>query len=318
LLGKYHCFVCFDWEKGLPLLLKGDDAVLKDLATKSLAAPNDAAALVEVGDAWWNAAEAARGKSKGEFQCGAQHWYTQVASVLTGLTRAKVDQRLKELDSVKLEVAVAKKAPAKSPPPKPAPAPAGPQEGSFNSDPDRKQLPLNARLATHINVSQKGNQTVDTKQLGSGETPFRLFVPEGGLVIGLDIVYFGSGGAKLYVGAFRGVMLTAKGKVVGPWHGVPGNRDFLHIEAKPGYAVGGLRIKAGGGIDSLIVIFMKINGLQLDPSDSYTSDFYGGQGGNGPTDLGMDGSLVVGLFGKNTVNPDSTANGLGLITIPPK
>ena len=32
-VGKYHCFVKDEWEKGLPMLLKGNDAALKELAT---------------------------------------------------------------------------------------------------------------------------------------------------------------------------------------------------------------------------------------------------------------------------------------------
>jgi hypothetical protein len=36
---------------------------------------------------------------------------------------------------------------------------------------------------------------------------------------------------------------------------------------------------------------------------SYQSDLCGGQCSNGPADLSMDASLVVGLFAKNTTPP---------------
>jgi len=51
--GKYLCLVKGDWDKGLPLLAKGSDAKLKELAQKELAGPKDAAEQAAVGDGWW-------------------------------------------------------------------------------------------------------------------------------------------------------------------------------------------------------------------------------------------------------------------------
>ncbi len=42
-LGKFRCFALEDWEGGLPLLQRGSDAALRELAQKDLAAPEDAA-----------------------------------------------------------------------------------------------------------------------------------------------------------------------------------------------------------------------------------------------------------------------------------
>jgi serine/threonine protein kinase/Leucine-rich repeat (LRR) protein len=100
-MGRYLCFVAGDWEQGLPMLAKSDDATLKDLAAKSLKNPTDAAAQADVGDAWWNAAEVAKGKAKTEIQLGAVYWYGKAVAGLTGLAKTKVEKRLKDLEAVK-------------------------------------------------------------------------------------------------------------------------------------------------------------------------------------------------------------------------
>ena len=96
-MGRYLCFVQGDWEQGLSHLAKGPDGPLKDLATKSLKPPAEAAALAELGDAWFSAAEKAKGKDKAEMRAGAAYWYSQAEPGLTGLVKTIVEKRLKEL-----------------------------------------------------------------------------------------------------------------------------------------------------------------------------------------------------------------------------
>lgn len=101
LLGKYLCFYRGDWQQGLPHLSRGSDATLKDLATKSLATPNVALSLAELGDAWWDAAENAKGKDKEALQSGAHLWYSQALPGLAGLNKVKAQKRLGELGEPK-------------------------------------------------------------------------------------------------------------------------------------------------------------------------------------------------------------------------
>ncbi len=95
--GRYLAFAQGDWDQGLPHLAKGPDGPLKDLAAKSLKPPEEAAALAELGDAWFAAAEKAKGKDKPELRAGAAYWYTQAEPGLTGLVKTIVDKRLAEL-----------------------------------------------------------------------------------------------------------------------------------------------------------------------------------------------------------------------------
>jgi hypothetical protein len=88
----------------------------------------------------------------------------------------------------------------------------------------------------------------------------------------------------------------------------------VKVVAKPGYAVGAITCKTGLGIDGLSVIFMKISGTRLDPTDSYQSQWIGGQGGGPPTKYGGDGTPVIGIIGKKNRNRELT--GLGLMLAP--
>lgn len=102
LLGRHCCFVAENWEQGLPMLAKGSDATLKDLANKSLANPTEVAGQLELGDAWYNAADKAKGAAKTELQAGTAHFYKQVLPSLTGLQRTKIEKRLAEIPATPL------------------------------------------------------------------------------------------------------------------------------------------------------------------------------------------------------------------------
>jgi serine/threonine protein kinase/Leucine-rich repeat (LRR) protein len=97
-VGRYLCFVKGDWPAGFAKLAKGSDAVLKDLGARSAADPQDAAGQAELGEAWAKAADAAKSKAKAELQAGARYWLSKALPAATGLSKAKIEQRLKQLE----------------------------------------------------------------------------------------------------------------------------------------------------------------------------------------------------------------------------
>jgi hypothetical protein len=97
LVGQFECLVKGDWERGLPRLLKGPEGVFKALAGEELAAPTDPLAQIKLGDAWWELAEKADGWQKAGLQERARHWYRLALPEAQGLTRAKIEGRLKGL-----------------------------------------------------------------------------------------------------------------------------------------------------------------------------------------------------------------------------
>jgi hypothetical protein len=96
-VGKYLCFTKGDWDNGLPKLALGADAKLKAIAEKDLGSPTDAAERAELGDAWWDLAEAEKGSVKMLMRGRAHHWYKVAVPELTGLTKTKVEKRLTQL-----------------------------------------------------------------------------------------------------------------------------------------------------------------------------------------------------------------------------
>src|SRR5262249_31412702 len=99
-VGKFRCWLKGSWEKGLPLLARGSNARLQAQAEKDLAAPTEAVARVQVADGWWDLAQVEQGIAKMHLLQRARYWYEQAVPELTGLTKARVEKRLQELDKL--------------------------------------------------------------------------------------------------------------------------------------------------------------------------------------------------------------------------
>lgn len=99
-LGRYRAFDLERWDEGLPLLAAGDDAGLAELARRDLARPAAADGQVQLADDWWALAEKATGPTRESLRRRAAHWYAQARPWLTGLARAKADDRLEQAGSV--------------------------------------------------------------------------------------------------------------------------------------------------------------------------------------------------------------------------
>jgi len=98
--GRYLCMVRGDWDAGLPLLAKGNNAALADLAMKELAKPEEAAAQLEIADLWYELAEKEKNallKRRG--QSRARTWYEKAVPGATGLVQLKASKRLADLEA---------------------------------------------------------------------------------------------------------------------------------------------------------------------------------------------------------------------------
>jgi len=90
--GTYLCLSKEDWQGGIRLLAKGGNEDLKRVALLELAGATDAAAEVELGDAWYELASS--DDSLADFSARANHWYSLALPNVSGLTRQKVVSRL--------------------------------------------------------------------------------------------------------------------------------------------------------------------------------------------------------------------------------
>jgi hypothetical protein len=144
---------------------------------------------------------------------------------------------------------------------------------------------------------------------GGFDSEFKDVAPEGGLLVGFEI-----GTAKVFN---RDMIRSAK-----PIYRVGDKESFgeqrgtdlgsvVTLKAKPGYAVGAIAAKYGGGFDGMSVTFMKVGADgKLDPKDSYESDYVGTDEKKNPTKLGGGGTPVIGIVGKTN---DKDMTGMGLL-----
>jgi hypothetical protein len=107
-VGKFKCFLKDDWKFGLPLLLKGSDDALKDLARQDFAAPTESTDQVKLADAWWDLADK-RAADKTEpgrrddwtikpMRVRAAYWYEKALPSLSGLALTKAQKRIDEAE----------------------------------------------------------------------------------------------------------------------------------------------------------------------------------------------------------------------------
>jgi hypothetical protein len=95
-IGRYLALTAGEWSRAFPYLAKCGDPVFQDLATKAAGViPEPNAQLIQ-GDAWWEAAQAAKPPQRNELLVGANYWYAQAAPLLSGIQRSRVDKRLSD------------------------------------------------------------------------------------------------------------------------------------------------------------------------------------------------------------------------------
>jgi len=98
-LGRFYFLARRDWDKGVACLAKCSDPKWRAAAQADLASPREASAQVQLADRWL---ELAAGIPKAEqegVKARAAFWYKESLNELSGLSRAKVEKRLSELQS---------------------------------------------------------------------------------------------------------------------------------------------------------------------------------------------------------------------------
>jgi serine/threonine protein kinase len=136
---------------------------------------------------------------------------------------------------------------------------------------------------------------------------FEEVPPEGALLIGFE-VGLGKFGANDVIHSIRAIYRNDKGELFGDVHGKPTDR-VVTVKAKPGYAVGTIRLNTHLLIDGMRITFMRIEGKFLDADHSYVEKIATiGDSGSEPS-LG-GGSLIVGVCGKADAR---VCNAFGLV-----
>jgi hypothetical protein len=197
--------------------------------------------------------------------------------------------------------------PARSAPPARTPAPASAQDrvvqvGDVGPDPSKP-----AEVAIRAN-GPAGTLTERPDPRGNPRERFREAAPGRGVLVGMRVGYVEIfGGPK--VGAIQPIFQDGNAYIEGQRSG----RDIppsMMLVARPGYAVGAINTRTGLTVDAFQVVFMRFKEGQLDPGDSYTSDWLGDPRGGGPANATGGGKLVVGIHGRSN---GREINALGLL-----
>lgn len=101
-VGRWYCFVHEDWAKGLPALVKGEDAELAELArdeleSSSLSGAEAAARRAALADRWLALAAKQRGADQPAMESRARDHYAAALPELTGLEKLRVEKQLDEM-----------------------------------------------------------------------------------------------------------------------------------------------------------------------------------------------------------------------------
>jgi hypothetical protein len=165
-------------------------------------------------------------------------------------------------------------------------------------------------LAAAVSHAIETKSFVSTRPVGGGFTDQSAFdMPaKPGVLVGFELGIGKFMNGKV-IQSLTPIYLTAAGEVRGHFYGKKCEQNIL-VRAKDGYAVGGLIIRGGGGLDALCVQFMKRDADSLNRDDTYYSDVIGGNINQGPQEQDADGVPVIGVSVKVG---DNGALGLGVI-----
>src|SRR5690349_3199178 len=193
-------------------------------------------------------------------------------------------------------------------PPKPTTQHAPQVEAQPEAEPalpsDGHQLLQVGAPATGTPVAQQPKFMLEkTFMLGmsTGGRTFETLNPKGEHVIGF----------RFAMGKSKNDTIVKSLEPVYPSDGLVVTQSML--VARPGYAVGGVRLAGDRQINAVRVVFMRIAGDGLDPNDSYQSDWQGDWARWSSYLLGGDGYLVVGTYGRQS----TSLGALGLIVRKP-
>ena len=211
--------------------------------------------------------------------------------------------------------AAATPVPATPAPATPAPATPAPVRGPATPVPITKQ-PVDETPPTLL----PDGVYLKTPSVGAGRETSRAFHdlgPDNGVLIGLEYTLGTTAEGAKFVESITPLYVRPAGKAHGTLRGTlkPGNPATV-LEARPGFALSALEARGSTGIEAFRVTFSRYENGALDPSERYTTKWFGGESTEPAKVLRTDTRAIVGVYGK----ADTAISELGLIVrreIPP-
>ncbi|RMG01805.1 MAG: hypothetical protein D6741_04710 [Planctomycetota bacterium] len=94
--GAFYCFAKREWARGLPMLVKGDNAMMKTVAQADLAKPTSPRSQLQLADDWWALADTLDEPLKSGARRRAGWWYIVAGPQLRGEELERARQRAVE------------------------------------------------------------------------------------------------------------------------------------------------------------------------------------------------------------------------------
>ena len=132
---------------------------------------------------------------------------------------------------------------------------------------------------------------------GNEKDRFREAAPQRGLLVGMRVGFEREVG-RSKVASIQPIFQAGGAYSEGTPFGTDAPGGLVTVVARPGYAVGGINTYSGLMVDAFQVVFMRFKDGQLDPDDSYTTDWLGDSRGGGPATATGQGKPVVGIHGR--------------------
>jgi hypothetical protein len=132
---------------------------------------------------------------------------------------------------------------------------------------------------------------------GNEKERFREAAPKRGLLVGMRVGFEWEVG-RSKVASIQPIFQVGGAYSEGTQFGTDAPGGLVTVVARPGYAVGAINTYAGLMVDAFQVVFMRFKDGQLDPDDSYTTDWLGDSRGGGPGAATGEGKPVVGIHGR--------------------
>jgi hypothetical protein len=89
-VGRFKCLFCGDWDHGLPMLARSNNAAWNTAAKHELAHPSDLKSEMEVASDWFRLAVNEKSESKIALSLRARHWWRHALNHSTGDTRLSI------------------------------------------------------------------------------------------------------------------------------------------------------------------------------------------------------------------------------------
>ncbi|HBC89680.1 MAG TPA: hypothetical protein DCZ94_22300 [Lentisphaeria bacterium] len=93
--GKFYCFIMDKWEKGIPMLARGMDEKIRQLALEELKNPEEVNVMTQLADGWWSLSEDKDYRLlQNELSGRACYWYEKILPSLASLEKIKIEKKI--------------------------------------------------------------------------------------------------------------------------------------------------------------------------------------------------------------------------------